>query len=61
MTEGETLLLSDSLANFPEPICHDGGSGEEIVGWSEAADREITLIGDEGMSVGGVQGLGWMW
>lgn len=38
-------MFADALSHFYEAVGHDGAHGEEVVGWAEAAGREVALGG----------------
>ena len=38
------LLLANTLADFDEAVCHDGGHANEIVDRTEAASGEVALL-----------------
>ena len=40
------LVLSDSLANSPEAVCHNRSGSEDVDGRTEAANGEVALVLD---------------
>lgn len=40
----DVLLFSNALARLVEAVGADGGDGDEVVGWAEAARGDVALL-----------------
>lgn len=47
------LLLSNSLADSVEAVCHNSGHSDEVVCGSEAADGQVSAVLDWLVAAGG--------